>query len=418
MTTFHYTAIDERGAETQGEIDALCGKEAVSKLRHIGLYPTRVREKSSARVIRKAPAPAARARRVSGRVRRHTLCEFVRNLATLQEAGLAILRSLRILEEQQSPGAFRRVIGSVADEIEGGASLSEAMSRYPKCFNRLFVKMVAAGEVGGVLDVILCRAADFMEKSERLRGRIRGAMMYPAIVMTSAFLIVMGLMTFVMPMFAGFLTEMSDGRIEMPVLTRVLMNFSAWLRGGYGLHAVLVVLLPFAVLLLLRLARRFRAACYVIDMVKLRLPVVRKLVYKTAVARWTRTLATLLGAGVPILDVLRITAETSDNEVYSRMLRGVERAIRQGDTFSRPIRASRRVDPMVANMIEVGEETGELDKMLIKVADKYEEQADVLIGSMMSLLEPLMILVLGAVIGTVVLAIYLPIIRLLIEMMT
>jgi type IV pilus assembly protein PilC len=339
--------------------------------------------------------------------------QFARQMSTLQDAGLAILRSLRILEEQQKPGTFKRVIGYVADDIEGGSTLSEAMSKYPRCFNRLFVNMVAAGEVGGVLDVILNRVADFMEKSERLKSKIKGAMVYPVVVMSAAFLIVMGLMIFIVPTFSEVLADMSDGKAGLPALTQALLNISKFLTGRKGLNAAMVIACPIIIMSLLKLARQFKQGRYAMDWIKLRLPVIKNLVYKTTVARWTRTLATLIGAGVPILEALNITRETAENEVYGAMLGKVQASIRQGDTFANPLRQSKTVDSIVVNMVDVGEETGDLDKMLMKVADNFDEDADVLVGSLMSLLEPIMIIVLGGIVGVIVLAMFMPMVKMI-----
>ena len=415
MPVFRYDALNAMGQDTNGEIEALCNTEAVSKIRNKGLYPTRVRAKHAAKkaaVIRPA-VPGARRRGTKGKVKLKRVAQFARQMSTLQDAGLAILRSLRILERQQKKGTFKRVIGYVADDIEGGATLSEAMGKYPNSFNRLFVNMVAAGEVGGILDGILERVAEFMEKSQRLKTRIKGALIYPAVVLIAAFIIVMGLMTFVIPVFADVLSDMGDGQFQMPKLTQVLLDASIWLKGRYGLNAVMVALVPFVAIAAVKLMRQFRRGRYAMDWIKLHVPLIRALVYKTAVARWARTLATLINAGVPILDSLKITRETAGNEVHANMLNQVQRGIRQGDTFARPLAQSNTVDELVVNMIEVGEETGDLDKMLMKIANNFDEETDVLIGSLMSVLEPVMIILLGGVIGTIVLAIFLPIIEII-----
>ena len=414
MPVFQYNALDAKGNEVKAEIEALSSKEAISKIRSKGLFPTKVRAQSAGRKVKAASAAAGpKRRRSGGKVKTKRVTQFARQLSTLQDAGLAILRSLRILEEQQKAGTFRRVIGYVADDIEGGSTLSEAMGKFPKTFNRLFVNMVAAGEVGGVLDVILSRVADFMEKSERLKSKIKGAMVYPAVVMTVAFLIVLGLMIFIIPTFAGVLGDMSDGKEGLPWLTERLLAISGWLTGRKGLNAGLVAISPFIFFALLKFIRKFKPGRYGLDWIKLRLPVIRKLVYKTTVARWTRTLATLIGAGVPILEALNITRETADNEIYSRMLGKVHQAIRQGDTFANPLRQSNTVDSIVVNMVDVGEETGDLDKMLMKVADNFDEEADVMVGAMMSLLEPIMIVMLGLIVGTIVLAMFLPMVKII-----
>jgi type IV pilus assembly protein PilC len=407
MPKYEYTALDIKGQEVKATIEALSDKEAVSKIRNRGLFPTKVKAQAEAKKV-SVQAPAAAGRKgANSRVKTRVVTEFARELATLQDAGLAILNSLRILEEQQKKGPFKRIVGYVADDIENGCTLSEAMGKYPRCFNRLFVNMVAAGEVGGVLDVVLNRAADFMEKGEKLKAKIKGAMVYPAVVMFLAMVIVIGLMVFVVPSFAMILEDLGGRRI--PALTQILMDASRWLTGNYGLNAGLVALLPFILSFVVKAIGRFNGGRYVLDWLKLHLPIAKHIVYRTSVARWTRTLATLINAGVPILEAIKITRETTDNAIYTRMLGKVHAAIRQGDTFANPLRQSNTVDSLVVNMVHVGEETGDLDKMLIKVADNFDEKADVQIAAMMNLLEPLMIVFLGLVVGTIVMALFLPV---------
>lgn len=417
MPVFQYSALDAKGNESKGQIEALSSKEAISKIRNKGLFPTKVRAQNAARKAKVKQAAAPKRRGAGGRVKIKTVTQFARQMSTLQDAGLAILRSLRILEEQQKKGTFRRVIGYVADDIEGGATLSEAMGKYPRTFNRLFVNMVAAGEVGGVLDVILARVADFMEKSERLKAKIKGAMIYPMVVLCVAFIIVLALMYFIVPTFAEVLSDMSEGSAGLPWLTAKLLAISNWLKARNGLNVLIVLCVPFVVFLFFKLIKQFRAGRFSLDWIKLHLPMVRQLVYKTTVARWTRTLATLIGAGVPILEALNITRETSENEIYARMLGKVQQAIRQGDTFANPLRQSKTVDSIVVNMVDVGEETGDLDKMLMKIADNFDEDADVLVGALTSMIEPLMIVSLGLIVGTIVLAMFLPMVKMIEVMM-
>jgi type IV pilus assembly protein PilC len=412
MPVFQYSALDANGREVKAEIEALSNKEAISKIRNKGLFPTKVRAKDAGKKVA-AKAEAPKRRRKTGKVKTRFVCQFARQLSTLQDAGLAILRSLRILEDQQKKGRFKTIIGRLAEDIEGGSTLSEAMAKHPKCFSRLFVNMVAAGEVGGVLDIILSRLADFMEKSQRLKSKIKGAMVYPTVVMSAALLIVMGLMIFIIPTFAEVLGDMSDGKASLPVLTQTLLNLSGWLTSNYGFNALKVIVTPFIIISLLKLVRQFKYGRYGLDWVKLHMPIIKPIVYKTSVARWTRTLGTLIGAGVPILEALNITRDTADNEIFAGVLSKVHHAIRQGDTFANPLRQTKRIDSLVVNMIDVGEETGDMDKMLEKVANTYDEEADVLVSSLMSLLEPLMIVSLGLMVGTIVIAMFLPMIKIM-----
>jgi len=417
MPTFTYEALDANGKEVKAEIEALSNKEAISKIRNKGLFPTKVRAKGGAKKVKPTVAARDKKRKGVGRkVKTKLICQFARQLSTLQDAGLAILRSLRILEQQQKPGTLKRVIGFVAEDIEGGSTLSEALAKHPKVFNHLFVNMVAAGEVGGVLDVILARLADFMEKAERLKAKVKGAMVYPVVVMTAAIGIVLGLMIFIIPTFAEVLNDMGDGK-KLPWLTLKLVAISDWLIGRKGLNAGIVVLTPFVIISFIKFIKQFGTGRYVMDQMKLHTPVIKNISYKVAVARWTRTLGTLISAGVPILEAINIARDTSGNEVYSRMLEKVHHSIRQGDTFANPLRASKTVDSLVVNMVDVGEETGDLDKMLEKVANNFDEEADVLVSSLMSMLEPIMILFLGGMVGTIVVAMFLPIISIITALM-
>jgi type IV pilus assembly protein PilC len=247
-----------------------------------------------------------------------------------------------------------------------------------------------------------------MEKAQKLKARVKSAMIYPTFVICAAFGIVLALMKFVIPNFASVLQEMAGGA-ELPLLTQYVMNVSAWIATPKGMAIVLGT--PISFVFLTKLIRRVRTGRFVLDTVRNHLPVIGNISSKVAVTRWTRTLGTLIGAGVPILDAIHVTSETAGNEVYSRMLDNVHNSIRQGDTFASPLQKSKTVDSIVVNMVAVGEETGDLDKMLLKVADNYDEQVDVLVGSLMSLLEPVMIIVLGAIVMTIVLAIFLPMIK-------
>jgi len=410
MPVFEYIALDSQGAEVKADIEALSDKEAISKIRNLGYFPTKVRPKAASGKAPTAKGTAARpkARRgANAKVKVRFISQFCRQLSTLQDAGLPILRSLRILEEQAKKGSFKRIIGYVADDIEGGSTLSEALGKYPRCFDHLLVSMVAAGEAGGVLDLILARVADFKEKAMKLKGRVKGAMVYPMVVLTAAFLIILGLMKYVIPQFQTVLTEMVGGGLNP--ITRTVLGISSWIANDFGWAILMAV--PVSLIVLIRIVRRFRPGRLVLDTITLKLPVAGQLASKVAVTRWTRTLGTLISAGVPILDALNVTRDTAGNEVYVNMLSRIHNSIRQGDTFAGPLRQSKAVDGLIANMVAVGEETGDLDKMLLKIADNYDEQVDVLVSSMMSLLEPIMVVCLGGTVACIVLAVFLPMIQ-------
>ena len=412
MPKFKYEAMDAQGQEVKAEIDALSSEEAISKIRNLGYFPTKINEKGGRRVSRKDETAAAagpkKVRGTGGKVKVTVLTDFTRQLSTLQDAGLPILRSLRILESQQKPGTLKSVVRAVANDVEGGATLSEAMAKYPKTFNPLFTNMIAAGETGGVLDLILNRLADFMEKAARLKAKVISAMMYPMAVLGIAFSIVMGIMYFVVPKFEKIFGEFG---VTLPVPTQILLDMGTWISEKYGF--IYIIGSPVAIILLVRLIRMSPAGRMALDKTVLMIPVVGQIVGKTAVARFTRTLGTLISAGVPILDALNITKDTAGNEVYRRALGSVHESIRKGESFAEPLRKSRVVDGLVVNMVDVGEETGDLDKMLEKISDNYDEQVDRLVTSLVSLLEPVLVISLGVTCGFIVIALFMPMIKMI-----
>ncbi len=412
MPTYTYEAMDAQGKEVKDSVEALSSEEAISKIRNLGYFPTKVKEKGARRRAFGGDAKKtikAKARRgTGGKTKVKKLTQFTRQLSTLQDAGLPILRSLRILEEQQKPGTLKNVVGGVGDDVEAGSTLSEAMAKYPKTYNRLYTNMVAAGEAGGVLDLILNRLSDFMEKAEKLKGKIKGAMVYPICVLTIAFGIVMGIMTFVVPKFESIFADFGT---DLPGVTRSLLNASVWITRGGGWLWLMGT--PFAIIFLVKLIRFSKMGRFVLDTVNLKIPVVGQIIGKTSIARFARTLGTLIAAGVPILEAIAITRDTSGNEVYARALDGVMDSIRKGETFAEPLRKAKVCDNLVVNMIDVGEETGELDKMLAKIADNYDDEVDVLVGALVSLLEPVLVIFLGAVCGYIVVALFMPMVKMI-----
>src|SRR3954462_1764418 len=412
MPTYAYEAMNASGQEVKEEIDATSSEEAIAKIRGKGYFPTKVREKAGKKKVqKKKEAPAAPKKKMPmsiGGVPRKQLVAFTRQLSTLQDAGLPILRSLQILEQQQKPGLLKAVIGGVADEVEGGGTLSDAMSNYPKAFDKLYVNMINAGEAGGVLDIILNRLADFMEKAARLKKKVIGAMIYPGVVISIAVGIVSMIMIFVIPKFEQIF---KDFKTELPGITQVLLAVSRWFAHDYGWAYVLFS--PIAFALIVKLIKISEGGNYATDAIKLKIPILGSILGKTAIARFTRTLGTLISAGVPILDAINITKETVGNEVYSKALIKVHDAIREGESMADPLRATKICDAIVVNMIDVGEETGDLDKMLIKVADNYDSDVDVLVGSLISILEPIMVVVLGLIVGFIVIALFMPMITLI-----
>ena len=429
MPTFQYEALNGSGQQVKAEIDAGTSDEAISKVRSQGYFVTKIREKAAKKGAKSSPgdptataapaAPSAVRRKKKkkglnelsfsvGKVSQKILVQFTRQLSTLQDAGLPILRSIKILHQQQKPGLMRDALDDVASDVEGGTTLSESFSRHPRVFDKLYVNMVQAGETGGVLDVILQRLAEFMEKSQKLKRRLKGAMIYPAVVISFACLMVTGIMIIVIPKFKKLFAQFKTG---LPEITQILINISWWMAHDYGWAWVLGT--PFGVYFFIKLVGKTKPGRFVLDVVKLKIPVMGQIIKKSTIARFTRTLGTLLSAGVPILEAINITRDTCGNMVYEKALQKVHDAIREGEGFATPLRNARVCDSIVVNMIDVGEETGDMDKMLMKIADNYDEEVDVMVASMVSILEPIMIVVLGTIVGFIVIAVFYPYIKLL-----
>lgn len=416
MPKFQYEAMNQAGQEIRDEVEASTTEEALSKIRSLGYFPTKIRQKGGKRGDAKgggaggAGPKKKKAGGGFGKVSVSQVTQFTRQLSTLQDAGLPILRSLRILEQQQKPGLLRVIIRNVGDEVEGGATLSEAMAKNPKAFDRLYCNMVQAGETGGVLDVILQRLAEFMEKAQRLKRKVVGAMIYPVVVITFAVGIVSGIMIVVVPKFKEIF---QDFGAQLPALTTMLIDISTWFVSGTPPGWIVILLSPLFIFLFIKLMKMSEAGRYGLDVVKLKIPILGTILSKTAVARFTRTLGTLISAGVPILEALTISKDTCGNEVFARALANVHDSIREGESFANPLRAARVCDSIVVNMIDVGEETGDLDKMLMKIADNYDDEVETLVAGLVSLLEPIMVVVLGGIVGFIVVALFLPLVQLI-----
>jgi type IV pilus assembly protein PilC len=414
MATFAYEALNSGGQEVKAEVEAPSKEDAVAKIRGLGYFPTKVTEKGAKKRIAAKKAAAGAKKKAAGAgfgwVSTKILTQFTRQLSTLQDAGLPILRSIRILEQQSPPGLFRNVLKEVGQDVEGGSTLSEAMARHPRVFNNLFCNMVAAGEAGGVLDVILQRLSEFMEKAQRLRRKVIGAMVYPAVVITIAAAIVTFIMVTVVPKFDEIF---KDFDAVLPTPTVILIAISNWFANGTPPGWVWILFSPILLILFYTVIRSSRPGRYAVDTIVLKVPVGGQIASKSSIARFTRTLGTLIAAGVPILEAINITRDTTGNEVHARALGKVHDSIREGDTFANPLRASKVVDAIVVNMVDVGEETGELDKMLMKVADNYDEEVDTLVASLVSLLEPIMVVVLGLIVGFIVVSLFLPLVSLI-----
>jgi type IV pilus assembly protein PilC len=410
MPAYKFEAMDTAGEEVKDQIEATNEEEAQQKIKQMGYFVTKLTAMSSAQKGKKKKKTGGYKKSkktfVIGGVRTKHLVLFTRQFSILQDAGLPVLRSLRILENQMKPSALKNALIDVVEDVESGSTLSEAMGKHPRAFDRLYVNMVRAGEAGGALEVIMQRLAEFKEKSQTLKRKIIGAMVYPTVVITAAVGILIFIMVAIIPKFEKIFREFG---LKLPALTQFLIDVSMWCSKYWWC----IPLFPLGIWLLFKLIRLNRAGNYALDRMVLWIPIIGKIVEKTIVARTMRTLGTLVASGVPILESLSIVRETANNAVFERMYQRVYESIREGDTIADPLRESRLVDDMVTNMVEVGEETGELDTMLYKIADFYDEEVDTAVKSLISLLEPIMIIILGGIIGTIVVALFLPMLGLL-----
>jgi type IV pilus assembly protein PilC len=420
MPKFNYVAMDSRGKETKGTLDVANQNEAISRLKEMGYFPTKVTEAEKPKADKKGKSPAAastgkkkgamqiRIPGFGGKVKPKVLTTFTRQLATLVDAGLPLLRGLRVLEKQERNATLKRIINELAGSIEGGSTFSEGLAQHPKVFNRLFVNMVKAGELGGVLEVVLNRLSEFMEKAEKIKGKVKAAMFYPAAVMFVAVTILIILMVFVVPKFQQIFADMLEGK-PLPAFTNLVLGISEMIAKNFLLTLGSIVV----AFILFRLFVRTKFGRKIFDRVKLHFPVLGPVVSKVAIARFTRTLGTLISSGVPILQALNIVKETSGNVIISDAVSSVHESVKEGETITAPLEASRVFPPMVISMVDVGEQTGALPEMLMKIADNYEDEVDNAVSAMTSLLEPIMIVFLAVIVGSIVIALFLPLIMLI-----
>lgn len=409
MPVFAYEAIDTTGKKHKKEMEAGDRNDAIQKIRTMGLRPTMVREKKGSSKSASSGAPDEKKSggfKLFGRVSQAQLTQFTQQLSTLQDAGLPIVRSLKILATQMDAGRFQEQINAITEEVEGGSTFSEALEKYPNTFDHLFVAMVRAGEMGGVLDVILARLSDFMEKSLRLKKKVRGAMIYPIAVMSVAALILGGIMKFVIPNFQSMFKDLGKG---LPAMTQLLLTASDFVNSYWWLLPIVGIGGYFA----FKAIANTEGGGMMLDKFKLRAPVFGQIVKKSTISRFCRTLGTLIASGVPILEALSIVREAVGNRVIANAISDVHGSIREGETISEPLGASGVFDPLLVNMIDIGEETGELDKMLNKISDNYDLDVDVLVDSLSSLLEPVMIVGMGVAVGFIVIALFLPLISII-----
>jgi type IV pilus assembly protein PilC len=417
MPVYTYEAMDAKtGAEVKDTVEAPSEAEAQQIVRQKGFYVTKIAEKGRGKdekgkkkkEKKGQSGPRGKKKKTFsfGKVNAKKLCTFTRQLSTLQDAGLPILRSLRILEGQAKPGALKNTLIDVIDDVEGGNTLSEAMAKSPKAFDNLYVNMVKAGEAGGALEVILQRLAEFKERAQSLKRKVQGAMIYPCAVIFVATAIVGFIMVWIIPKFKSIFEGFG---VELPVMTVALITASDWVAAYW----YLIPTTPFILWIMFKLIRKNKYGKFAVDWISLKIPLLGKILEKSIVARTARTLGTLIASGVPILEALLIARDTSGNEIFVRAYQHIYTAIREGESMAVPLKETRVVDDMVVNMVDVGEETGALDNMLYKVADVYDEEVAVLVDGLISVLEPLMVVVLGLIVGFIVIALFMPLVQLL-----
>src|SRR5947209_7309157 len=421
MPRFSYIALDSRGQESTGLVEAASTNEAIGQLRQAGFFPTNVYEegkggrvegKVTKRAAKAAHAAQPREKRKGGivlfqrkRVKPKVLMIFTRQLATLIDSGLPLLRGLTVLAKQERDSVLKKTIDKLADSVQGGNTFSEGLAQFPAIFNDLYVNMVKAGEVGGVLELVLTRLAEFHEKAAKIKNKVAAAMVYPIIVMTMAIAIMGFLLVFIVPKFEAIFHDMLGDR-PLPTITILVITVSRFVQA----HWLVLLAIIFAVIAGYKFGNRTARGRSMIDRAKLRFPLFGDVLRKTAISRFSRTLGTLVTSGVPILQALNITRETAGNTVIARAISQVHESVKEGESIVQPLEASGAFPPMVVSMIDVGEETGQLPEMLLKIADVYDDEVDTSVAAMTAALEPIMIVFLALVVGTIVIALFMPLI--------
>ena len=422
MPNFLYSALDAKGEQKTGTVTAGSESEAIQQLRGSGLYPTQIQEEGKAskktkaalapKTKAKGKAKAAPAAKAGGSVKPKNLTIFTRQLATLIDSGLPLLRSLTVLEKQEPHPVLRATVGALAENVQGGSTFSESLAQHPKIFNKLYVNMVKAGELGGVLEVVLNRLAEYQEKAQKLKNKIVSAMVYPVIVMFIAVAILVFLMIFIVPKFKEMFTNTDQ---ELPLISKIVFGTSEFfLARPLFLPNVFFLFIVFGVVVVLfNIWGKTKGGRSAIDLLKLRMPILGDIQRKSAVSRFSRTLGTLVTSGVPILQALNITRDTAGKVVISNAIEKVHEAVKEGETIVTPLQASGVFPNMVISMVDVGEETGQLPEMLLKIADVYDDEVDNSVTALTSILEPIMIVVLALIVGSVVFALFLPLIKMI-----
>lgn len=401
MATYAYTIRDGTGVTRNGTSDGENESTVARRLQEQGFT-----------VVKLHQTRAAKPKSVGGGFGKVKLVDksiFCRQFSTMIDAGVSLVRCLSVLGEQTTSGKLRRIIADIEVEVQGGQTLSRAMAKHPAAFDTLFIGLVRAGEVGGALEESLQRLAGFLEKDMELRRKVKGAMTYPCIVIVVALIIVIGLVTFIVPRFMELFTDLGMDESKMPTMTLYLMKFSHFLTSKWWicLGIGIAFMVAFKMFVRTRIGRR------ICDRVKLKAPVFGKLIHKVCLARFSRTLATLLTSGVPILQALETVSGTVANEIIGDAILEARARIREGDRIGDPLAKSKMFPPMIVQMISIGEESGSLDSMLTKVADFYEGEVDSALESLTSAIEPLMIVMLGTAVGFIVISMFMPLLSII-----
>jgi len=420
--------MDSKGREVEGVLDAENESRAIAQIKDKGLFPTSVMDitgrRGAAPVRGGAAAPAGGkglsmeirlpsflGTMMQGRIKLKHMMIFTRQLATLVDAGLPLLRGLHVLQRQEKNQQFRAALNGMAESVESGSTFAEALAQHPKIFTNFYINMVKAGEASGALHTVLIRLAEFMEKSQKIRNKVKGAMVYPIVVLVMAIVIMGVLMVVVIPKFKSIFEDLLQGQ-PLPALTQFVIGAST-LISEKGLW-LLVGLVP--IIVILRFLARTAKGRVVMDTLKLKIPVFGQLVRKTAISNFTRTLGTLLTGGVPILQALNIVREVTGNAILAKAVAQVHDSVKEGETIVSPLEASGVLPGMVVSMIQVGEETGALPEMLMKVAETYDDEVDTAVEALTSVIEPIMIIFLALIVGTIVIAMFMPLVSIISNM--
>jgi len=424
MPKFNYIALDARGQESVGALDAPSSNDVIAHLRQSGYFPTSVIEEGkqqTARAAKKkgpkavAAKSAAPAKKGGGivlfqkkTIKPKTLMIFTRQLATLIDAGLPLLRGLMVLAKQEKDLVLKGTINSLADGVQGGSTFSESLAQHPKIFNKLYINMVKAGELGGVLELVLNRLAEFQEKAEKIKNKVVAAMFYPVVVIIIAMLILSFLLVFIVPKFQQIFHDML-GNKPLPGITQFVINASNGLKNQwyYVIGGIVVFTVGY------KMFAASKGGRIILDRIQLYMPLFGDLTRKSSISRFARTLGTLVTSGVPILQALNITRETAGNSVIADAITKVHDSVKEGESIVQPLEASGVFPPMVISMIDVGEETGQLPEMLLKIAEVYDDEVDNAVTGLTSLLEPIMIVILAVIVGTIVIALFMPLISII-----